>query len=194
MRFVFAFLFLLIFPFLSAFSCDCKYITKNENFEHVDYVFLGKISKVYKEYYEISLIESFKKEVPLNLTGKSDSCSISPDEGEIWLLYANRIGKRKVFISQCSWSRNFEFPYCIYSEGTPPPRPPTANRDFLHLEELQFKNMALNELYFDIFSLRSKKIKSELDNINSKVNYWNLTLLILFIIVIIYLRKITNFM
>jgi hypothetical protein len=145
---------------------ECKTITKEENYDLADFVFLGEVTAVNGKTFEIVVEETFKGGLPRKVYAQLDDYSIMPNKGEVWLFYAKKHSKNTIFISQCSWSRSFEDPFCIYSTNFPLPPPQNSGTNNQDLLLSQYKSIAISELNTDILNLRHLKFKKEISDIN----------------------------
>ena len=135
---------LFLFYLSSAFACDCKIISKAENYEYSVLILTAKIDSNLNNGHVISVLETFKNTIDKSITLiYENSCSIAPKVGETWLLYAHKVEGNKIYVSQCSWSRSFSNPICLYN--TP------------YQKDTNTKQSATGELHKDIQQLRKLK-------------------------------------
>ncbi len=150
-----------------SFGCDCKRISKEADQTNSDFIFTGVIVNVYEDSFKIKLVENLKGYLKDTVTAKIDDCSILPQKGESWLFYAKLIGDGNVYISHCSWSRSFNWPFNLNSNIKP--IPPSQNNNYelnSYLNDF-YKGMALSELRDDIINLRELKMYADLIEIKN---------------------------
>ncbi len=194
---------------MEVFSYDCKTIQKEMDYDSSDYVFLGEIIEVGKGYYVVKTHEFFKGVQTDTLRGITDNISIFPKLGEVWLFYAKNYSEKEIYVNRCGWSRSFSRPFSFSSDNFPKPPPKDASKSLLEFLDAFNKKAALDELRYDILSLRERKMLKELDNIksnykvlqenNTKLNKqvvifkWTIFILILLVIagVLILYKKIS---
>ena len=152
---------LYIFSYGSLLACDCKSISKAMDYENSFVIFLGEIKAVDSERFVIMPLEFFKGEEFDLAISIFDECSITPAIGERWLVYATKYSETEIFISSCGSSRSFNWPFSPNSEFYP--RPPRIIFDSTSSEIISRldRGIALNELYFDINTLRSTRMRRE---------------------------------
>ncbi len=163
-------LFLSLNVFLEALGCDCKYISKQEEYNLADLIFVGEISTVERDKFYVSMVESLKGDKTDSLRVVSiENCSIFPEQGETWLLYStiNEVGVMSV--SKCGWSRSFQHPFQVGSRKIPPPPSPETATSLLLMVDKISKNLALSELYYDISTMRNFRLESSINEIKTKV-------------------------
>lgn len=135
---------LFIFSLSSVFACDCKTLSKSENYEASQLVLIAKADSNFNEGHFISVLETFKGAIDESAVFiYENTCSINLQVGETWLLYAHKVEDNKIYVSQCSWSRSFSNPICLYN--TP------------HQEDVHYQQNSLTELHDDIQQLRKLK-------------------------------------
>jgi hypothetical protein len=151
---------------------DCREISKDEDYEISDLVFIGNVAYVDNACFIIEPKEYFKGEEFGELVAKIENSSIFPQEGDIWLFYAERVANDTIFVSECSWSRRIYPVDGLNSRGIPPPRSPSEN----FAESLQILQSAFNdhhaemELQYDILTLRSLKLQKENSRLMESIN------------------------
>ncbi len=160
----------LLFATLTAYSfaCDCKTISKEKDYQLSDRIFLGQITDVYEDYFEVRIIESFKGDESESIRiFLGDYCSVLPKRSELWLMYSKKEKDGKFYVSHCGWSRSFSHPFSINSENLPAPPPAGEIPDYaLSISET---NKALYELQQDILNLRNVR---EQQKVNNKKNLY----------------------
>lgn len=187
-------------------ACDCKTVSKNSDYENSFLVFVGEIIQVDSGRFAVRAQEFFKGDEFEIAISVIDDCSITPKVGEVWLIYASEFGEDEIHVSLCSSSRSFNRPFNFNSQNFPRP---TKNTDTNHAEIINRINLdlALDELYFDISFLRSKKereerklmmqsvneLKAQGTQISQQMTLWNWSIAILSVVVfgslILNLRK-----
>ncbi len=181
--------FILILFTVNSYCCDCKIISKVDQFNNSDFVFLGKITTVRADYFEVKVIEVFKGKIKSTIKSFINNCLIYPTEGEVWLLYVKSNDGNEFDISQCGNSRSFNKPH-IYTISNIPPPPPNSNNYLIYLFSDSYYKMALIELNADISELRliktqneMEKIKTKYKDLNSQFTFFKWILLLLIIII-----------
>lgn len=160
---------LVYFMFFESLGCDCKYISKQEEYKSSDLIFVGEISTVEKDRFYVSMIESLKGDKTDTLMSVFvDNCSVYPQQGETWLLYST-IDDGVRYVSKCGWSRSFQHPFQIGSGNMPLPPSPGTDASLMFMIDNTSKNKALSELYFDISTMRNERLKASIDEIRTKI-------------------------
>lgn len=151
----------------SIYACNCKTITKEDNFRLSKFIFIGKVVKTEDTFFEIEKVEVLKGDT-LNSTliALIDECSIFPNEKEKWLFYADSVASDSVYISQCGWSRKFTTNNQI---SIPPPRmgDPERYYDWV-IKDLYAKNVQ-RELESDINSMRYNKALNDIQILKEQI-------------------------
>ncbi len=150
------FLLLLLLGTKQTLACDCKVISKNDDYNNSFAVFVGEIKQVSGDKFVIEPQEFFKGEEFKSAISVIDDCSILPNVGEIWLLYAKKYNDDEIYVSHCGSSRSFNWPFNFNSHNFPKPIRDSDASDINILLKLNL-DIALNELYTDIDNLRTKK-------------------------------------
>lgn len=137
-------------------ACDCKFISKMADYDNSFAVFVGEIKQISEDKFVVEPNEFFKGEEFKTFISVIDDCSIFPEVGEIWLLYATKYKDEEIHVSRCGSSRSFNWPFNFNSQNFPKPikGSETSNIDIVRRLNLE---IALNELYSDLNSLRSRK-------------------------------------
>jgi hypothetical protein len=163
------FILLLTSALTKSLACNCKSISKYDDFVASDLVFLGEAIEVSELFFKIKIYEFFKEQSSDTLVANIDDCSIIPEKDEIWLFYANKTGNGKIYISQCSSSRSFKRPFSFSMDNFPKPPPPNIDEGLLKIMDELNKDRGLIELYYDIENLRVKKIQVDLQKSNENL-------------------------
>ena len=183
---------------------DCKTQTKRELYDEYEVVLIGKILRVDSLSYLVAVQEMFKGSQHDTLVGElwaeTYGASIRPERGETWLIYGD-IRNGNLLAGDCSGSRSFDFPYSFHMIASPTP-PPRQMGEITEVEMFILRNIdldkALNELYYDIITLRQwkleEKIKSkepieERDNNKFYVLYGAQGLILILLALLLFKRK-----
>lgn len=162
-------LFIVLSSVIRAYSSDCKTFNKYELYNNSDVIFMGKIEEVQSSVFSVRIYEVFKGILKIDsiITMPLDGESILPEKNELWLLFGEEDNEGVIYISVCSGSKKFSWPY---SEGfnvinyfEPPPQG-VVNKESLILIQKMWQDRALNELYFDILNLRQLKLLQRLES------------------------------
>lgn len=156
------FIFLLASAFTKSLACNCKSISKYDDFISSDLILIGEVIKVNDLFFEIRTHEFFKGQCLDTLVAIIDDCSVIPEKGEIWLFYGVKLGGNKIYVSQCGSSRSFKRPFSFNMNDFPKPPPPNVDEGLLKVMDELNKDKALTELHYDITSLRVNKIQADL--------------------------------
>lgn len=145
-----------------SFGIDCKKQSKIDVYRISDLVFTGTIVEVSSNHFSILVGEKFKGQYKKDtLQAVLQNNSIIPEKGEDWLIYAEDLGEF-IYVDDCLGSKNFNWPYGVQDISSPEQPPPFfRDESMMYLLENIWKDRALNELYFEILSLRQFKIQNE---------------------------------
>lgn len=157
---------LLIMFFFKAgisFADDCKKISKEEAFNFSDLIFLGHVFEVSDSTYKIKVIESFKGYPQDTLVGVISRNVIPPIVGSIWLIYGQNLNDNRFLADVCSGSKSINWPHGTHDITFPTPPPPEVfkNPSQLFLLKQIIADKALNEFYYDVATLRAKRVEGE---------------------------------
>jgi len=163
---------LMLGPFNLIGMNGCPDRTKDEQIDFADIIFLGRVIGATDTSYVIKVLESFKGVHGDTLNGILTSEVRIPEIGTTWLIYARSLSEINFFADICSGSKSFEWPHSFSDVSFPmPPRRGAviSSGEELIQDEL-IKDMALNELYYEISSLRSHKSMDDLKIMQNKFN------------------------
>jgi len=168
MRYVFTTLMVLIA--LNSYCCKCKTISKESEYMNSDYILIGQIHEVKESSFLVKPIEYLKGDHLESLVVSIEACSISPQENEIWLIYAKEIDSNVFYISQCGWSR----PLNQSVFGIEPP-PPINNEKIDEIRTTFYFHERIDylEAQLDILNLRQIRISNDLKNNGLKKSDFN---------------------
>ncbi len=168
----FIFTSILTYILIGVYACDCKTITKSEEYYNSELIFLGNITQKYDSYYIIRPIEVFKGEntiVDSTFSAPIGDCLIDPELGETWLIYASYT-EDGIIVSSCGHSRSFNKPFSYGDNDIPPPTSHKMPKETQILIDNIYLNKELIKLQFDIQDLRSNKQQEDLELFRIKVN------------------------
>lgn len=149
------------------FGSDCTKQTKTRLYEQADLIFVGKIMGIGDSSFSVDVHEIFKgDEVQRVDLVINESAFIPKERGEIWLFYARLLDGNLLVADQCGGSKSFSFPYGLQDISFPEPPPRGASEEMLQLFKNNRKQNSINELYFEILSLRQFRIISMLSSID----------------------------
>lgn len=152
----------------SVYADDCKIYSKQELFQFADHIFLAQLVSQNDSSIELSIHEVFKGSLGENQLveiNKKHSKNIRGNKS--WLIYAIEKNE-KLVISECGGTKGFEFPQNISNASSPDIlQYLPLNKDILLGLENDWNGHALNELYYDIISLRQRKIINELSSLRN---------------------------
>jgi hypothetical protein len=145
-----------------SFGIDCKKQSKIDIYRKSNLVFTGTIVEVSSNHFSVLVGEKFKGKYKKDtLIAVIQNNSIIPEKGEDWLIYAEDLGEL-IYVDDCLGSKSFNWPYGIQDISSPEQPPPFfRDESMVYLLENIWKDRALNELYFEILSLRQFKIQNE---------------------------------
>jgi hypothetical protein len=154
------------------FGFDCKKLTKDQIYNQADLVFLGSVIYVSDTIAGVRIIEWFKGNAKDTVQWFISKGEVIPSINTTWLIYGHNtnIGN-SFYIQECTGSKGFTAPYSIQDDAIPPP--PTSEMVSMSLEgrvlhrQMLF-DRALSELYFDIASLRARKLEREIALLQQK--------------------------
>ena len=92
----------------TGFACDCKVVSKDEDYKRSNNVFIGETTSINENYISVKVVENFKGNLKGVVLLNKTSCSISPEITERWLLCAN--GAKELEVTMCGWSRELKHP------------------------------------------------------------------------------------
>ncbi|BFM43869.1 hypothetical protein CFS9_25100 [Flavobacterium sp. CFS9] len=153
---------LLLIVSIDSYCCDCKTISKEEEYINSDLIFLGKIITVNDKFFEIKTLEVYKGKTIKKIKSYISDCGIHPHKGEIWLLYSKKNDKNAFFISTCGNSRSFSKPFILNDANLPPPPLFDSSVSLNELNEKNYFKIASLQLRLDILNLRENKRQNEL--------------------------------
>jgi len=149
---------------LHLFPCDCKQIPLKEDIEKSDIILLAKVLNASDNDYQLKIIELLKGQYENDIIkGISDnSCSIFPNQNEIWLIYG-KLESNKLIASQCGNSRSFENPIKSNLKDIPPPPPIGYEVDTIlsNSISLNTKQIGLNKLKNEILNLKLDRVQKD---------------------------------
>jgi hypothetical protein len=182
---------LLIFLFVSfttnLLACDCKTISKENDYNLSDFVFLGQVIEINDHSFKVYVQEVFKGDAVKSVQVFTDDCSIYPKRGEFWLMYSTKREDGYFYVSQCGWSRSFNNPFSVNSKNLPdPPIIGGQPNNTLNIQA------ALYEMQQDILSLRDIKDKKEKTNIIERFSFYILFIFLFLGLTILFLYKLRN--
>jgi hypothetical protein len=152
------------------YACDCKDITKYQEYNNADLVFIGEIIQKFDTCFLIKPTEIFKGNNSIldsTCISPLGNCLINPEVGETWLVYATA-SEKSIKISSCGYSRSFSFPFV--GDG-PPPRSNLMPSEKDYMISTIYFNKALTQLNIDIQNLRSQRQYEELEKSKSEFRY-----------------------
>jgi hypothetical protein len=160
------FVLLVILLSRTVYGNDCSFLSKYELHNNSDVIFTGYVIESNNFEYKIWVQEVFKGSLTDTLVGIVDQNYLHPKKGTTWLVYASGLEDGEVFIDACSGSKSFQRPYGYHdvSGFIPAPKEVYSSPISTFLMEQIQNARSLNELYFEIISLReinSKKQVSE---------------------------------
>jgi hypothetical protein len=167
-------LFLIAFLFRAGMLCadDCKKISKEEAFNYADIIFLGHVFEVNDSTYRVKVMEWFKGVPKDTLVGVITQSVMVPKIGSIWLILGQSLTPDRFLADVCSGSKSLNFPHGTHDITFPelPPSDVLKNPTALFLLKQIISDKALNEFYFDVASLRARKIQEENASIKEENN------------------------
>lgn len=148
----------------SSYANDCIKLSKSEIVNIADLIVLGQILEVNETDYKVKVLEVFKGNSSDTLVGLLNHNVNTPQPGSLWLLYAQSLAGNKIIADACSGSKSFDWPHGPHNIAFPPPPPPDIldKPSQMFILEQVIKDGALNELYFEIMSLRFSKMNLDL--------------------------------
>lgn len=165
------------------------------NYNNSNAIFLGIANRDKAGNFYMKVIEKFKGDFPDSILineslNNGADCNILPPEGRLWLIYTNYQQGQPIYISSCSLSRGFDYPYMVHCYKIPPP--PLIAFDTLNIkiEHNEIKILALGDLIEEIYILRSKKKINDIyisDKSKNNINYTISIALSLFAVLISFL-------
>ncbi len=182
-----AFVFLctfLLYPNV-ALCCDCKDISKMEEYDNSDHIFIGEIIMV-KEYSFLVKAKEYFKGAENDLFWVSmQDCSIIPVEGDIWLIFANTYINDSILISDCGWSRAFGKNIKLRTQTLPEPVSENHSQKPTVIDISYYKTLANMELYSDVNDLRIRKQFGELNNKLNSILFIIVSILVIIIFILV---------
>ncbi|MEM9361244.1 MAG: hypothetical protein AAGA43_01360 [Bacteroidota bacterium] len=152
------------------YSNDCKTITKFDEYNMSEIIFLGYVTEKDSEHFTITIIEIFKgKDFSFGskVQGFLGLGVVNPNIGETWLLYGS-FSENGIVINRCGHSRSFSNPYSLASNDIPPPLAIESSKEAQDLIENVYLNRALAELQYDVMDLRQRKFQAEYTRLYDK--------------------------
>jgi hypothetical protein len=163
---------ILLLTFHSVNGTDCKTFSKEEIYNQADLVFLGKIIYVSDTLASVEIIELFKGSANDTILWLTSNGGIKPRLNSTWLIYGYKaVTKNTFYVGDCGGSKSFDAPRSIHDNTIPSPPTPEMmlmNSQGRILHEQMLLDRALNEFYFDVASLRAKKILEETRVVNKE--------------------------
>lgn len=157
-------LWLFLLSMTPCYASDCARISKADAFRMADFVFLGEVIEVMDTTFSVIVLESYKGTPSDSLVGIINQNVIIPKKGSIWLFYATDLESLVFVADACSGSKSFDTPHGAHDVAYLIPPPPEVLRSpaQLFILEQVLEDKALNELYFEIASLRHLKLQNRI--------------------------------
>lgn len=164
-------IFLLLLFSNNLLGCDCKDLSRKKGIENYNLIFEGIIVEINEDasVYKIAVNEVFKGIEYDTLIGLLKPCSISPKENSTWLFFAQIINNDTIFVSDCSRSRSFDYPISLWSLPAPTSSEQSIKSLINSFSLYSSENFALNEIFFDVISLKLDKLSKESGLLNLEI-------------------------
>lgn len=151
---------------------DCKKISKEEAYNYADVIFLGHVFEVGDSTYRIKIIEWYKGNPIDTLVGAITQNVTVPKVGSIWLIFGQKKTDSEFLADVCSGSKSLSLPHGTHDISFPEIPPPDVfkNPSQLFLVKQIVSDKALNEFYFDVASLRARRVHQESKLLSERCN------------------------
>lgn len=142
---------------------DCKKRSKEEIYNYADVIFLGHVFEVSHSTYRIKVIEWYKGIPTDTLIGVITQSVTVPEIGSIWLIFGRKQTDTKFLADVCSGSKSLNLPHGTHDITFLRYHHRIFSRilSTFFLTKQIVSDKALNEFYFDVASLRARKVEHE---------------------------------
>jgi hypothetical protein len=149
---------------------DCKKISKEEAFNYAEIIFLGHVFEINDSTYRVKVVEWYKGIPKDTLVGVITQNVMTPKIGSIWLILGQNLASDRFLADVCSGSKSLNLPHGTHDITLPEIPPPDVfrNPSVLFLLKQIISDKALNEFYFDVASLRARKVQEEIKSITKE--------------------------